>query len=250
MAFSASELSALHAQGLLAGFLDREEFRRAVQRGDWHRVHRAGEVILDKGCAPAGIFLVVHGTLELMLRNRDGDEHIAGLSRAGDCCGLEAVLGGRPSVYELRALTQTTLLFLPRELVLEWIDTIPAFAQRVMQTVAREVGQLYAEIDGIQSRSTLERLACYLHCGERRQCRGGQAREQFSISLPYFKLAQRLGASQPHLSRALRSLEDNGVITRDGRHLQVRDAQAFARLLCNGCRHGRTRPHSPTAAAG
>lgn len=249
MTFSPSELSALNAQGLLAGFLDRDEFRLAVQRGEGHRIHRAGAVILDKGCAPAGIYLVVHGTLELMLRNRDGGEHIAGLSRAGDCCGLEAVLCGRPSVYELRALTQSTLLFLPREWVLEWIDRVPGFARRVLQTVAREVGQLYAEIDGIQSRSTLERLACYLHCGERRECRGEPAREQFSIALPYFKLAQRLGASQPHLSRALRSLEDSGVITRDGRHLQVRDAQAFARLLCNGCHHRRVRALSPTAPA-
>ena len=236
MTFSPSEHSALNSQGIFAGFLDEPQFCNVLTREDWHRTHLPGSVVLRKGSLPKGMFVIVHGTIELILSNRNGGEHMVRIAKAGDCLAIESVLCDIPVVYELRTLTKATLLFIPTATVMEWIDDSPPFARRLMHAVADDVGFLYDELDGIQNRSTVERLACYLHCGEGRGRRGQPIGDAFAIALPFVKLAQRLGASQPHLSRALRNLEDSGVISRDGRHVHVQDKRAFSQLLCTACR--------------
>lgn len=236
MTFTSSEHSALNLQGILAGFLDQPLFGDVLQRDDWHRTHAPGSTVLSKGSIPKGLYVVVHGTLEMILSNRNGSEHTVRIAKAGDCLAIEAVLCDIAVVYELRTLTRATLLFVPTATVMAWIDRSPVFARRLMHLMADDVGYLYEELDGIQTRSAVERLACYLHCGEGRGRRGQEIGDDFSISLPFVKLAQRLGASQPHLSRALRNLEDAGVISRDGRRVHVRDNVAFNQLLCTACR--------------
>lgn len=236
MTFSPSEHSALNSQGIFAGFLEEARFTDVLTREDWHRTHLPGSVVLPKGSVPKGMFVIVHGTLEVILSNRNGGEHMVRIAKAGDCLAVEAVLCDIPVVYELRTLTKSTLLFVPTTTVMGWIDGSPAFARRLMHAVADDVGFLYEELDGIQTRSTVERLACYLHCGEGRGRRGQPIGDAFSVALPFIKLAQRLGASQPHLSRAMRALEDSGVISREGRHVHVQDRGAFSQLLCTACR--------------
>lgn len=236
MTFSPSEHSALNRQGLFAGFLEDSLFGDVLTKEDCQRTHLPGSVVLRKGSVPKGMFVIVHGMLELILSNRNGGEHMVRIAKAGDCLALEAVICDIPVAYELRTLTKATVLFVPTNTVMGWIEASPAFARRLMHAVADDVGFLYEELDGIQNRSTVERLACYLHCGEGRGRRGQTTGDNFSIVLPYVKLAQRLGASQPHLSRAMRALEASGVIRRSGRQVSVEDKGAFGQLLCTACR--------------
>ena len=235
MTLSASEFSALDAHGIVAGLLGQDLFRAVIDRPDLHRAFAPGDVVLRKESRPGGMFVVIHGTLEMILSNRQGVEHMVRVAKAGDCLGVESVLCDTEAVYELRALTRASLLFVPKAEVLAWIDGSPAFSRRLMHLLADDVADLYEELEGLQHRSTIERLACYLHCGEGRERRGQPLLDEYTIALPYMKLAQRLGASQPHLSRAMRNLEDAGMIARHGRRIQIRDAAAFSRLLCTAC---------------
>lgn len=235
MALSSCELSALACGGLLKGLVAQEPFATTLGDPALHRRHGCGQTVIAKGAAPEGMFIVVHGTLELVLSNARGVEHVVRLARAGHCVALENALGDTPAAYALRALTEASLIFVPRATLGAWIEASATFSRRLMHLLAVDVADLYEELEGLQHRSTLERLACYLHCGEGRVRRGEPLREEYSLSLPYMKLAQRLGTSQPHLSRALRNLEDAGVISRCGRRIRIADRTAFAHLLCSTC---------------
>ncbi|MFO1403051.1 MAG: Crp/Fnr family transcriptional regulator [Azonexus sp.] len=241
MALSASEMSALGASGLLGGLMHREPFCEFFTDADVHRRHTPGESVIRKGSTPAGMYLVVHGSLEVVLSNRNGVEHVVRIARTGHCMGLENALTGTPSAYELRTLTEASVVLVPMATLANWIDASVLFARRLMNLLADDVADLYEELEGLQNRSTIERLACYLHCGEGRVRRGEPLRSEYNISLPYMKLAQRLGASQPHLSRALRNLEEAGMIDREGRRIRITDRHAFARLLCPTCQQAVTR---------
>lgn len=237
MALSFTEYSALQLHGIFAGFLDQKVFQDISARGDWYRSHLPGEAVLAKGSLPGHMVVVVHGTLELLHSNRNGAEQLFRIARAGDCLGIEAVLCDLPLPYELRALTQSTILLVPKSSLLAWIKASPAFSRRLMQVLANDVEHMYAELDGIQHNAS-QRFACYLHCGEGRGRRGQPVGEDFTLALTYGKLAQRLGTTQAHLSRTMRDLEKAGVIGRDGHRIKVRDRAAFSRLLCAGCRRG------------
>ncbi len=249
MALTAGERSALASSGILAGLVDKEPFRGLLDDARYHRRHAPGEAVIRKGSVPAGMYLVVHGSLEVVLSNQKGIEHVVRIARCGHCLGLENALVETAAVYELRALTEASLIFVPHATVATWIEASALFSRRLMRLLADDVADLYDELDGLQSRSTIERLACYLHCGEGRARRGEPLREEYFLALPYLKLAQRIGTSQPHLSRALRNLEDAGMITRNGRRIRIADAAAFSRLLCVGCQQAVRRRDTASPAA-
>jgi len=234
MGLSSCEIAALNSEGLFAGLLDQETFAILLQRSDWLRTYEPGAVVLHKGGEGGGVAAVIHGTLEVLLYNRQGDERMVRAAGAGDCVGLEAAFGEVALSYEARAITRVRLIQVPKAQLLAWIDASPVFARRLMQALAQDTGRLYAEIDG-QARSMLQRLACYLQCGEGRSKSGDGRRDHFTVCLPYIKLAHRLGTSQPHLSRSLRRLEEAGIIERQGRHIRVADPARFSHLLCSTC---------------
>lgn len=245
MALSAKEHSVLGSSGLLAGLVEQQPFRAVLDRPELHRRHGPGDAIIHKGSSPEGVFIVLHGSLELVLSNRSGGEHMVRIASAGHCLGLESTLGGVAAVYELRSIAESSLLLVPRETLLNWIDVSPIFSRRLMSLLADDVAGIYEELDGLQNRSTIERLACYLHCGEGRVRRSEPLLDEYLLGLPYHKLAQRLGTCHPHLSRALRNLEEAGMISRSGRRVRIDDKAAFARMLCTGCQAALRRAGSP-----
>ena len=234
MGLSSCEIAALNGEGLFTGLLDQEPFAVLLKRPDWLRTYEPGAIVLHKGEDGGGASAVIHGTLEVLLYNRQGDERMVRAAGAGDCVGLEAAFGEVVLSYEARAITRIRLIHVPKSQLLAWVDASPVFARRLMLALAQDTRRLYEEIDG-QGRSMLQRLACYLHCGEGRGKAGDERRDHFTVSLPYIKLAQRLGTSQPHLSRSLRRLEEAGVIERLGRHIRVVDSTRFSDLLCSTC---------------
>lgn len=237
MDLSSCELLALHSEGVFVGLLDQVPFSALLARRDWLRTFEAGSIVMHHTASGAAA-VIIHGTLEVLLHNRQGDERMLRTVGGGDCVGLEAVLGELPLVYEARALTRGRLLMVPKSYWLEWVESSPLFARRLLAAMAWDTGRLYEEIDG-QAKSMLQRLACYLHCGEGHKPFSGEGRDhragQYTVSLPYIKLAHRLGTSQPHLSRSLRRLEEAGVIERQGRHIRIKDEAGFSNLLCATC---------------
>ena len=184
------------------------------------------QTLEDAGCPVP--FDELATLLDIAGQERDMfQRRLAAMEREGQ------LLKNRKGAYILPE--RASLIFVPRATLGAWIEASPIFSRRLMHLLADDVADLYEELEGLQNRSTLERLACYLHCGEGRVRRGEPLREEYALSLPYMKLAQRLGTSQPHLSRALRNLEDAGVISRCGRRIRIADRPAFVHLLCTAC---------------
>lgn len=236
MQLSSRDYAALQAPGLFSGCLGDEPFAALARRGDWLRSCRGGHVLMRKGSHPGHLVVVLDGAAEMVLSSRNGNEKAIRILRAGECCGLETLFSGAPVPFELRALSPTRFLRLPGAEVLAWAGASALFRQRVLRQLADDTAHLYEELEGIHHNAADQRLACYLHCGERRRRREAAGNELLTVNFGYGKLARRLGTSHPHLSRTLRSLEAAGTIGRDGRQVEVRDPAAFARLLCSHCR--------------
>ena len=156
MALSSCELSALACGGLLKGLVALPPFVATLGDPALHQRHGRGQTVLAKGAAPEGMFIVVHGILELVLSNARGVEHVVRLARAGHCVGLENALGETPAAYALRALTEASLIFVPRATLGAWIEASPIFSRRLMHLLADDVADLYEELEGLQNRSTLD----------------------------------------------------------------------------------------------
>lgn len=238
MELSAREHALLQSHRLFSCLIGDVAAASLAGRRDWLASCRRGQTLVPRGGRPGHAVLVLEGVLEVVLANRSGSEKALRILRAGDCCGLENLFSGMPAASEVRALTPARCLRLPGEVLASWLASSPAFRAAVMRQIADDTAHLYEEMEGIHHQGADRRLACYLHCGERRRRATGEG-ERPVAGLSYGKLARRLGTSQPHLSRTLRDLEAAGAIGRSGRELRVLDPAVFARLLCTTCQRPR-----------
>ena len=106
--------------------------------------HRpAGTILFNEGDLPRGIYLIHSGTVELLMRARNGDLKRMRTTSAGDILGLESVVALRPNDATARTITPCDLGFIERESFLRVLDESPAIWFSVLRLLSQGVNASY-----------------------------------------------------------------------------------------------------------
>lgn len=106
--------------------------------------HRpAGTVLFNEGDLPRGIYLIHSGTVELLMRARNGDWKRMRTTSAGDILGIESVVALRPNDATARTITPCDLGFIERESFLRVLDESPAIWFSVLRLLSQGVNASY-----------------------------------------------------------------------------------------------------------
>jgi thioredoxin reductase (NADPH) len=81
------------------------------------RAHGAGDVLLEPGQSPPGIFVLLDGELEI-IRLLDRKPTVVRVLTAGQFTGEVSTLAGRPAVVRIAARTPARVVLIPRERLL------------------------------------------------------------------------------------------------------------------------------------
>ena len=208
------------------------------------RSFRAGDV-LDNVDAPRGhVNQLTRGRLQIALVGVDKRQVSVRTLQAGDLVGVAGLVGLPPSGLRALALTDGALRTLGARELLRAIDADPARLYELAQQFRTGLYQLERHLSFAATRTARQRLVAYLRDLER-QAPGSSA------SLSHATLARRIGCSRETVTRALRVLEQDGVIARDGRRLRLCNAPRAVRaglfLAQNAHKQGqhRRRVHEP-----
>jgi CRP-like cAMP-binding protein len=188
------------------------------------RVVRAarGEMLFNKGDAPAGFYLVVEGQVKLALSSSHGVEKVLQLFGPGQTFGEAVMFLERPYPVHGECLADSLLLHVPRQAVFEAIESDPGFARRILGGLAVRLHQLVSDVEAYSMRSAAQRLVGYLlNLSE------SQALPEAQVSLPTSKhiVASRLNLTPETLSRLLHTLAADQLISVDGREVTIRDVE-------------------------
>lgn len=196
--------------------------RRAVQRiaaspsmpeAEFH----AGEVLHRLDAPPGHVNRVMAGELQLALAGPDKREIVPGLQtlQAGDFLGISGLLGLPPTGLRAVALTDGALQTMSAAEFLVCINADPAALQRLVWQLAHSVMHLDRQLSCAAARTVRQRLIKHLH-----ETAGRSPEPSRPIS--HAMLARCIGTRRETVTRALRLLEQEGVITRDGRRVTLR----------------------------
>jgi CRP/FNR family transcriptional regulator, cyclic AMP receptor protein len=186
------------------------------------RRFRAGDV-LDNLDAPRGcVNQLLEGRLQIALVGVDKRQVSVRTLEAGDFVGIAGLVGLPPSGLRAVALTDGSLRTIGARELLQAIVADPVKLERLAQQLGRGLYQLDRHLSFAATRTVRQRLLAYLRDLER-HAPGG------SRSPSHASLARRIGCSREAVTRALRVLEQDGVITRDGRRLRLSAAPHAAR---------------------
>lgn len=184
--------------------------------------------IVSKGGRLPGIFAVAYGTVKLALRQGESGQRVVRLAEAGQTFGEATVLLGRAADFEAMAVTGCRLVIIPSAAVLGMIDRDPRGARQVIFTLARRNIELLAELESSSMRRSTQRLAAYL--GSLAGCSNGNG--VCKVRLPATKtlIASRLDMKKETLSRLLRALVGDGLITVQGGEITLLDRDRLGQL--------------------
>jgi CRP-like cAMP-binding protein len=186
------------------------------------RAFRAGEV-LDTVDAPRGyVNQLVDGQLQIALAGVDKRQVSVHTLNAGALIGVAGLVGLPPSGLRALALTDGTLRTLGAGELLGAIDADPARLLDLATKLGEGLLHLERQLSIAATRTARQRVVACLRDLERQTPEGNRL-------VSHASLAQRIGSSRETVTRALRVLEQDGVITRDGRRVHLSAAMQDTR---------------------
>ena len=192
---------------------------RRLARGDM--VFRVGE--------PCEAFHVaVTGQIKLFAISPAGQEKVIELVGPGHSFAEALMFTGRPYIINAQALTDTLLLSVGKQAVVEGIARDPRFALCMLAGISRRLHGLVHDVEAYALHSGVQRVIGYLLRDQQAEdCVSG---EVLTVSLPLSKatLASRLSLTPEYFSRVLHELEAAGLIEVDKRDIRILDVHRLA----------------------
>ncbi len=200
-----------------------EEYRHKLLATAILREVEAGDILFGQGNPPEYLHVLLKGAVELRGADRLGNEAIVEVVQPPDCFILAAVVTNAPLLMGARALEASRLLLIPADHLRQELHAEPALALALLGAMASHYRGMVRQIKDLKLRTSVERLGSFLVQLAREQQSSGQ------IQLPYPKrvLADRMGITPEHLSRAFARLRERGVHMR-GSRVVIDDVETLA----------------------
>ena len=191
------------------------------------RVRRcaAGEGIFVDGAEADAFFLILSGQVKVFRVSPKGDEQILHLYGPGKTFAEAAFWAGGRYPASACAVSDCALLAVPRQAVETALAKDPQLAAGMLLGMSRKLQEFADLIDDLSLKDVPARLAGVLLAE-------ADAAGAFTFELSQTKrqLAARIAAAPETLSRALKTLTDQGLIEVDGPQIALLDVPALREL--------------------
>lgn len=186
--------------------------------------------IVREGDQPPGATLILSG---LAIRHKvtiEGARQILSVHIPGDFVDLEGTLL-KISDHNVQALTRCEVAIVPREAVINLIDSHPRVG-RAMWIDTLIDGAIFREWIVNVGRRDARSAMCHLLCEFARRLEIGGLAEEMAYELPMSQeqLADALGITSVHVNRVLRDLDREGLIRRERRFIHIPDWEKLRRI--------------------
>lgn len=230
---------AIDLKSFLAGIepyagLDAEEFSRLVAAARVVHLER-GTPLFEQGQPCAGVHVVLSGQIKLAFYSPHGAEKIVSIAIDRHSVGEECLSLGQDYPFHAEALVDSTLVFLPRQVLEDCLKSSQCFVQRLMKCIAEKFHHLLLDVEAASLLTGSERVVEYLI---RELDDAVQGPAVVELHMAKSVIASRLSLTQEHFSRLLRQLSDSGMIAVEGRQIQITDVRRMRQYLASGEGHG------------
>lgn len=176
-----------------------------------------GYIIGLQGDRCVTLDLIQQGSVALENIDEEGRLFIAQILNPGEMCG-PTLLFGSSNIYPMQVVahTQVTLLRLSKEAVLSLCEQDEGVLLALLRVISDRAHQLGSTVNRLSTLTLRESLLAHLSLLRSRQ-------QTSSVVLPTSKkeLAEYLGFARTSVSRELATLEKEGVLTVDGRTIEL-----------------------------
>ena len=208
-----------------------------------------GEAIFRVGMPCEEFHVTVMGQVKLFAISPAGQEKVIEIAGPGITFAEALMFTERPYIISAQALSDTLLLSVGKDAVVDEIERDPRFALRLLGGISRRLHGLVHDVQAYSLHSGMQRVIGYLlsslpeesartlptleaYAGQGCAPVSAAARPVIAlkVSLPVSKatIASLLSITPEYFSRVLRDLETEGLIHIDKRDILIPDAMRLA----------------------
>jgi CRP-like cAMP-binding protein len=187
------------------------------------------EVLYRMGDRAEGVYLILAGAIRAERSSPDGRKQTIHVEREGATIADVPTLDGGPVPSNLIALKGSHLLFLPRREFLQLCQERPAICFSLLLVLSKRLRHCVDLISVLSFRPTGQRLAQWLlqHSLPVHDSTFNSQQAQVELRLTNQEIADQIGTVREVISRSLALLKKNGLVSGNGRILQIPDVIAL-----------------------
>ncbi|MFO7589228.1 MAG: Crp/Fnr family transcriptional regulator [Gemmatimonadota bacterium] len=210
----------LRALPALSGLGD-EALDRLARIARFHDYPK-GNILHYQGDADGAVFLLIEGKVKILLMNEEGREVVVDLVLPGVFFGLvSAVEGGSHPAHAI-TLTAARLARIQQGAFRKWLDAEPTAERIVLEQLAARLRAAYQRIGEHALLGVKERLMSVLLEIAGREGRQAPDGDDMLFTRPtHQELAERIGSSREVVTRVLKDLLEDDLLSADGRVIRV-----------------------------
>ncbi len=209
------------------------------------RLKRLNEVMHRKS-VPAGtnmitaeqpgevVYILLEGTVKILIEQMDGREVILAFLGAGDTVGEMSLVDSAGRSANVMTMEKCTFLWMDRSTFQDCLRNVPEFTQNLVRLLSGRLRMANEQIQSLSSLDVAGRLARQLlafteRYGTPTTEEGGGVK--IGLRLTQTDLAELVGASRERVNQVMVEFRQKGYLSVDSsHHVQVQKPQELARL--------------------
>ncbi|MCM2268855.1 MAG: Crp/Fnr family transcriptional regulator [Thermoanaerobaculia bacterium] len=207
------------------------------------RLKRLAEV-LRKKTVPAGtnmitaeqpgevVYVILEGTVKILIEQMDGREVILAFLGAGDTVGEMSLVDSSGRSANVMTMERCTLLWMDRASFQDLLKNSNEFAQNLVRLLASRLRMANEQIQSLSSLDVAGRLARQILAFADRYGRDGEEGTLVPLRLTQSDLAELVGASRERVNQVMVDFRGKGFLTVDSSHRIVVHKPGELAKLC------------------
>ncbi|MGB5219047.1 MAG: Crp/Fnr family transcriptional regulator [Smithella sp.] len=192
------------------------------------RKFKPGEMVIGEDDSIRSFYVVVSGQLKLYRSSVDGKEQTLQLLGPGEPFGLCTAFATDAFPANAMAIVESSVLLIPGTVMEETARQEPAILFNIIQILSQRLKNSMELIESLALKEIPGRLASFLWHLLPKDIENKKNSVELTISQR--ELSKILGATPEALSRALRKMANDGVLSTAGRVITILDRKALAQL--------------------
>ena len=205
--------------------LPEEDLRRLAVASSLRR-YRRGQFVVHAGDPGDSLLVVADGSLKAVTISANGEELLLAVVEPGEVVGELTVVDGGERSATVAALTDASVVRIPRESVLAVAEHSPVLVRAMLSSLAAMVRRLTGDAADLVFLDTPRRVAKLLLSSA-----PPTGPHRVHLELTQSELAERVGATRQTVNAALQGFQRRGWITVDSRDVTLHDVPAMRRFV-------------------
>ena len=193
-----------------------------------YKKFKPGEMVIGETDPIRSFYVVISGQLKLYRSSAEGKEQTLQLLGPGDPFGLCTAFATDSFPASAMAIEDAAVLLIPGTIMESIARQEPALLFNIIQILSQRLKDSMTLIESLALKEIPGRLASFLRHSLPRDSSDKKTAVKLTISQR--ELAKILGAAPEALSRALRKMAKEGILSTSGRIITILDHKALEQL--------------------